>query len=340
MKNETGTKRNAPGPDVVEFVSHEVLSLFPSTGKSLDLPEKEFPEVPWDAPETWANVADFGPPREVKLVHLERKKENKTMTDWSEALQRAIDSGATTVYFPANGKEMPVLGTVHLRGKLRRLIGCEVEMGNIVRHTDRPTDFQEEFRPRFILSDGDSPTVVVENFSSWYASPGFEQKSGRALVIRSMSIYEMLTHPGGGDVFLDDVRGKQLLVEGSSVWARQLNLEGHEDPRILVEGGKLRLLGLKTEGSADIAKVRGGGSMEILGGFVYANRDGRESTMFTSEDSAFSVTIGEYNSGKKGKPFGTLVRETRAGNTRSLKHGQAPDRTYGNMLPLFSGAEK
>jgi len=48
------------------------------------------------------------------------------MTDWSQALQRAIDSGATTVFFPANGAAMPVLGTVHLRGNLRRLIGPRI----------------------------------------------------------------------------------------------------------------------------------------------------------------------------------------------------------------------
>ncbi len=334
IANTGGTKENAAGPQVAEFVSHKVLSLFPSTGRSLNLPHNAVPDVPWDDAAQWASVAAFGPPRTVELIHRDTGKK-LPMTDWSQALQRAIDSGATTVYFPANGGEMPVLGPVHLRGKLRRLIGCEVGLGNIVKDTNRPTDYQDEFRARFILSDGESPVVRVEHFMTWYASPGFEQRSTRTLVVASMSIYELLTAPGGGDVFLDDVRGKQIHVRGTSLWARQLNLEGHEVPRLLNEGGKVSVLGLKTEGSNTISVVRGGGSTEILGGFVYANRDGTGQTMCVNEDSALSVTLGETTT-KKGRAFDILVRETRGSETKELRHGQAPSRAYGNMLPLFS----
>ena len=335
IQNEAGTNESAPGPNVEEFVSHEVLSLFPSAERSLNLQIKETPEIPWDDPSDWVNVADFGPPRQVTLVPIDKGKKRKE-ADWSEALQRAIDSGATTVYFPAHGEPMPILGTVHLRGKLRRLIGCEVQLGSIVQHTNRPTDYQDELRPRFILEDGEAPAVRVENFDSWYASPGFLQRSKRALVIGGMSIYEVVTESGSGDVFLDDIRGKALRVNKSNVWARQLNLEGHEEPRIFNDGGNVWVLGLKTEGNNTISLVTGGGKTEIAGGFVYSNRDGRGQTMFVNEDSDLSVTIGESKT-NKGFVFETLVRETRGGETRELKHGDAPARGPGNMLPLFRG---
>ncbi len=337
IKNVGGTGQSPDGNTIDEFVSHEVLSLFPSSGHALGLPIKETPEVPWDNPADWANVADFGPPREVQLVHRENGKK-QTMTDWSQALQRAIDSGATTVYFPANGPEMPVLGTVHLRGKLRRLIGCEVTLGKIAKDTNRPTDYQDEFRANFILDDGESPVVQVENFDAWYASPRFEQHSKRTLVISGMSIYEVVSTEGSGDVFLDDVRGKQVNLKNSNLWARQLNMEGHEEPRVLNDGGQCWILGLKTEGNSTISVVKGGGKTEIAGGFVYANRDGRGQTMFVNDDSDLSVTIGESKT-KKGFAFETLVRETRGGQTKELKHGDAPARGPGNMLPLFSGSK-
>jgi len=50
IQNNTGTKENAAGPMVAEFVSRKVLSLFPSPGGALNLPVKETPDVPWDGP--------------------------------------------------------------------------------------------------------------------------------------------------------------------------------------------------------------------------------------------------------------------------------------------------
>ena len=50
---------------------------------------KETPEVPWDDPKTWANVDDFGADPTGKA-------------DSAAAIQKAMDSGATTVFLPGS----------------------------------------------------------------------------------------------------------------------------------------------------------------------------------------------------------------------------------------------
>jgi hypothetical protein len=57
--------------------------------------------------------------------------------------------------------------------------------------------------------------------------------------------------------------------------------------------------------------------------------------MFVVEESQASLTLGEacfIN-----QPYEILVRETRGGQTRELKRGQAPGRCGGSLLPLFAG---
>ena len=76
----------------------------------LNLPVKATPEVPWDPPGQWVSPLQFG-----------GKPGDKV--DDTAAIQRAIDSGKTTVYLP-NGRWV-VRGDLLLRGKVRRFIGCE-----------------------------------------------------------------------------------------------------------------------------------------------------------------------------------------------------------------------
>ena len=85
-----------------EFVSHPVLSAFPSPHHSLNLPIEETPEIPWDDVKDWVSVATF-PPKEVKIQTEKKLKDgsvklvNKTLLDWTDSVQQAIDSGAAFV---------------------------------------------------------------------------------------------------------------------------------------------------------------------------------------------------------------------------------------------------
>jgi len=98
------TRGQAPaGKSVKEFVSEPVLNLFPSEAKSLRLPVKEAPAPRSDPVDQWVSVMKF----------------HKGGEDISPA-PGAIDSGATTVYFPrAPTRLAPPL---KVRGKVRRLV--------------------------------------------------------------------------------------------------------------------------------------------------------------------------------------------------------------------------
>lgn len=341
-----------PAGEIAEFLSAPGHTLFASgTPRALDLPVVESPEIPWDPPAQWVNVRKFGPPRPYTLRReiyyrgdtQERlpgppggRPEVREVEDWSQALQRAIDSGATTIYFPNDGTEFFICGPVYLRGNLRRIIGCESSLARIVQHTIEPTLYQDESRPRFILEDGKAPAVVIERFNTWYAAPVFEQRSKRALVIRAMSLYELETAPGSGDVFLDDVRGKKIRINRSRLFARQLNTEGHVDPRTVNDGGTAWVLGLKTENDPALASVINGGQSEYLGVFAYANRANKKpKEMFIAENSRLSFTVGEWVT-RRGAPFDIIVRETRRGETRELKREDVPRRGHGSAVVLFS----
>ena len=292
--------------------------------------------MPWHPLEEWASVTAFGLPRTLELVHQKSGKKQK-VEDWSEALQRAIDSGAKTVYFPPGKGGYGIYGPVRLRGNVERIIGCEVPLGKVVESTEHATVYQPESRTVFILEDGAAPAVVVERFDTWYGAPRFEQRSKRALVIASMSFYELDTQPGTGHVFLEDVRCNNVTVRGSKLWGRQVNAEGHEDARIVNDGGQTWILGLKTENDPTIARIANGGISEFLGGFIYANKNHvPDKLMFINDNSTVSLTIGESVT-RRGKAFPVIVEEIRGGEKRQLKKGDTPPRGPGSMVPLYVG---
>jgi hypothetical protein len=167
-----------------------------------------------------------------------------------------------------------LFGKIHLRGNVKRIIGLENTGVSMVSSTRSKSMFADEFCPTFVLEEGTAPVVVVERFDTWYTPFVFVQESARALVVRSLSFHDVQTQAGGGDVFLEDCRAMQVVVrKGAKVWARQVNPEGGEEPRIDVQGGDFWVLGLKTEGDATIAGVGPGGRLEVVGGFIYANKN-------------------------------------------------------------------
>ncbi len=333
---------------IEEFVAGKVLSLFPSKPGSLGLPIEETPEVAWGDLSAWANIEDFG-------------ADSTDNRDDTEAIQRAIDSGAETVYFPhplPAGKEKTPLprgswkieGTVHLRGNVRRLIGgggywTMLKVGGKGRDG------------AFIIEDGNAPVVVIEDFNIVDGvardeqCPMIRHRSTRTLVVRhvnsimSNSLYR--GDVGAGKAFFEDVatqfpmNGKDrsggephyFFAKGQQIWARQLDPEKNVT-KIVNDGAVFWVLGLKSEVKSTVVETRNGGRTEILGGLNYPSLPGQgPQEMFRIIDSAMTAVIGEAGYNRR---FDTLVQETRNGETRTLKQGEAPARSGGGMLPLFT----
>lgn len=291
-------KPGSEGPDIAEYSSHPVTSPFPSPPTSPRLPVKETPEVPRDDPKIWANVDDFGADPDGK-------------TDSAAAIQKAIDSGATTVFLPGSYN---MRSSVTIRGKVRRLVGLG---GQINYGAGSP--------PAFRLGDGDAPVVLLEHLA--HVGGGLEVDTKRSLVVRSVSDCSF-TGTGKAEAaewFFEDVVTHNLQLKRQKLWARQLNIE-NEGTHLINEGGDAWILGYKTERGGTLLDTRGGGRSEVLGGFSYTTTAGKLAPMFVNTDSSVWAFFNEvcYN----GDPFSVQILETRGAKTKTVGKGDGHTTPY------------
>ena len=320
IDNQKGGKTNSD-QNIVEFVSHEVVQLFTSPKQSLNLPIKPTPEVSWDDQSNWVNVGSF-PAETITLPN------GKIVTDYTNAFQKAIDSGKSTVYF-GNGSGA-FYGTVSVRGNVKLILGIQSWMGDV----DADSNGNHA---KVVIENGTSPVVLFEGFSNMYNSFDVLHKGSRTAVFKVMMLHDVVTESGAGDLFIEDVHASSCeIAAGTDVWGRQWNTEGDRPARVLNKGGNLWVLGIKTEDDQAAVRTMSGGQSEIIGGFIYANksRDPNKIIFVNDEGSRFSATVGEWVI--RNQPFHP-VSETRDGVTKVMPLGYAPGRGQGSMLPLYTG---
>jgi len=289
-------KPGSLGPTVAEYFSHPATSPFGGPSRSLRLPIQETPDVPWDDPKTWAVVDTFG-------------ADPTGGRDSSAAIQKAIDSGATTVFFPGF---YAVAKPITVRGKVRRLLG-----------TGAWIDYTAKSKPDFIIANGDAKVVAIEHFAP--ISGGIEIATDRTVVLRSLES-PRIVHKGKGLLFLEDVATDDVrLGKGQQVWARQLNVE-NEGSHITNVGGELWVLGYKTERGGTLLSTKGGGRSEIFGTFSYTTTAGKLAPMFVTEDASVFAFFNEVC--YTGDPFAILIRETRKGVVKEFKRGNGTVTPY------------
>ena len=283
-------KLGSAGPSVAEYCSHAATSPFSSDSSSLRLTVKETPEVPFDDPKGWAVVDKFG-------------ADPTGNKDSSAAIQKAIDSGATTVFLPGFYN---LTRPVKLRGKVRRLIGVGAWI-----------DYNHHSKPDLIIEDGASPVVLIEHFDP--INGGIEINTARTVVLRSVGTSGVICKRKG-DLFFEDVTTDDLRFNaGQHVWARQLNVE-NEGTHITNNGGNLWVLGYKTERGGTLLETRGGGRSEVLGGFSYTTTAGKLAPMFVTDNSSVFTFFNEVC--YSGDPFQTLIQETRGKTTKIVKRDE------------------
>ena len=279
--------------NVVSPFRFEGEKTFAEAGKVTHLPVKETPEVPWEG--KWVNIEAFGADGEGKK-------------DSSAALQRAIDSGADTIYFPA-GKEFFFDSEVLIRGPLKRIIGLEGR-------------FFSEDKAVWRLVDGPNaaPAVIIERMSNRSGGHVIQlrHESKRTLIVSSAIGFDVEGH-GSGDLFADDLCGQLNLQQpGQSAWCRQLNVE-HQGTMCRNNGGKLWILGMKTEKIGTIIETVNGGITDAAGIFLYSNAGWREGLpAFLIENSTATLCgINERNFNRQ--PVTLWVRETQGAETRETQ---------------------
>ena len=291
-------KPGSEGPNVAEYCSHMATNPFSTPSGSLGLTVKEPPDVPLDDPATWANVDNFG-------------ADPTGLQDASVAIQKAMDSGATTVFLPGF---YALKKTVLIRGKVRRVVG----VGGWI-------DYKSEAKPDFRILDGASPVISLEHFA--FIQGGVEINTRRTVVMRSVSDCNLTNTPKaeGGDLFLEDVVTGNLKLKKQQVWARQLNVE-NEGTHLTNDGGNIWILGYKTERGGTLVHTLDGGRTEILGGFSYTTTAGKLAPMFVTDNSSVFSFFNEvcFN----GDPFQSLIRETQRKQTKTVNRGEGTTAPY------------
>ena len=281
-------------------------AAFYSPNRSLRLPVKPTPDVPWEQDlGRWAGPQQFG------------GTPNDSGND-RDALQAAINSGATTIYLPRG--DWILNGDLYLYGNAERFLGTEANL--------KTTDGTG----RIIVIDGDADTVVIERLESGLNSQAVEiqQNTARTLVLSSLTNFEYQTAPTAtdpGELFIEDYVGK-VAFRDQDVWARQLNVEtdteqdaGEPTPpqaaRIVNDGGRVWLSGVKTEKDGTVVMTLNGGETELLGTFHAGSGYSQTDPRFVTIDSSFSAALWADQVGGSGG-FDIFARETRNGETRTV----------------------
>jgi hypothetical protein len=320
-------------------MSHWASATLPgSAPRGLELPIKETPDVPYDPFSDWAMVTDFG----AKI---------DGQTDDSEALQRAIDSGKTTVCLPRG--QMVIKKPLVLRGNVRRLLGCETFL-----KFPAPIVGSKNI---FTVGESQQPVLVVERIGAWFwdnqSKANFiDNPTGRTLVLRDLNDLDDTTDQnrngrgtvisGPGELFVEDVAGRFHIKPGVKAWMRFVNPETNQDGRTTTlqaqwhlknEGGQLWALGTKTEGPGPVLVAARGGASEILGGLMYSSGGARtqDQPAFVVEDSRATIVMSEANFSNNA--YRSLIRVSKGGKaTFELLRGQTPGIAGGSMITFWS----
>lgn len=256
--------------------------------------------------------------------------------DDTTEVQRAFDSGASTIYFPFENmrRSYTVSRTITIPPTVRRVVGMHsgpsTSYGNYQDHL--PTD-----QPIIRVVGNTSEPLVLESFfpSRWpfnETRPGIEIASNRPVYIRSSGGGVIHLAAGySGKVWLEDTHTDIRIHGKHSLWAVHYNPENNQWTQgrtyVVNEGGSFWCLGMKTEAIAKHVDTKEGGRTEILGGFFRDHKvlTGDEVPYFSTTDGSISATYLQYDWGG-GHARGLQASETRGLRTKELRLSQGNHR--------------
>ena len=324
LQNSQGESREVRGPGIPQFLSKPGVSLSGMAARGMRLPIRETPTIPRDDPSQWIAPTAFGVKPDAEV-------------DASDAIQKAIDSGKSTVYLPRGSYRIG--RTVLIRGNVRRIIGLKAYLIPFGALLKKPV-------PLFRFVDGAAAIVSVEGLLTDFSVGPYcflEHNAKRALILSRLGVNfqgetrAYRTGPDGtGDLYIEDMVGHAFLFHKQQVWARQFNVEG-DGTHVENDGGTLWILGYKTEGGGTLLATRNGGKTELLGGFSYTvgNITDDPMLLIDNAEAAFSFSETCFS----GKPFPWILRETRNGLTRAISQS---DPKWGGHFTLYTsdGADR
>lgn len=321
-----------PGTSIAEYDSGPAVGQSGGKELSLNLPVEGTPYFEETNLSKWKSVVTYG-------------ADSTGRKDSSSAIQSAIDSGATTVYFPTG--VYVAAQTIHLRGNVRVLEGFGSSLnpsGNIFRDPTHPA-------PLLQIEAGAADVALNHmRIAAYYPRPspgiiGIQQDSARPFILRDSligtlpsTIAYQNTSRGSGTLFVENVSATPWrILFPENVFARQINPESNAT-KIINKGGHLWVLGLKTEGTGTNIETDQGGWTELLGGLIYPVwKIPADRPAFVVNDSraSFIYAVSNYKPAFEGRNFAIQIEETQHGETKSLLSTSLPSRGLGTMIPLY-----
>jgi hypothetical protein len=235
-------------------------------------------------------------------------------------LQDLLNSGKTTVYFPAGVYFCHTMATFTVPASVRRIIGFH----GVINHEVGESSI------RFQVAESSSEPLIIEQFGY---GVGVEHLSSRTVAIKHGK-YAYTGAAGAGDVFFEDVETDDLVFRaGQRVWMRQLNTEG-PGLHVTNEGARVWILGVKTEGKGTVVHTRAGGATEVLGTLLYPCQSftATDGPAFIIEQAAasFMYRVSSYVTNGN---YPIQVRETRDTEMREWRLTT----NTASICPLFVG---
>ncbi|MEX0326299.1 MAG: glycosyl hydrolase family 28-related protein [Puniceicoccaceae bacterium] len=289
--------------DIDTYTTAEPAALFDPLPSHLDIPDVVYPDYHSNDFDDWANVMDYG----ADWVGRE---------DDSDAIQAAIDSGKSIVYFPATGGprgEYTLEKPIYIRGNVRKIYGFNnfvYARGELFDRDDRP--------PAIIIENNSVDSVVIDGlvlFNGTRYVSYIHHNSPVDLVILDGG-GATINSPGAGDLFLEDtVLGYLHLRHPQTVYANQLNVEPFIGTKIWNNGGDLRINGYKSERNTQVFLTTNFGRTQAMGSSSLGQWEGSDnSPVFRTIDSTLTATF--VTKSQQGNSYEVVAVETQGGETR------------------------
>lgn len=285
LLDDNGTRVNATGADGT-FRNGPAYKVWEDAPEDfLHLPEVEFPEVPWDAPQDWLVLDPAG------------------LSDHTEQIRAAMQSGAETIFLKPG--VFVVSDTIRIGRSVKRIASnfAQIQLAFPLTNSGRPV---------FELGISDQPAVVIEQiWGNWQQNLReyfIHNRSNADLILRDVmwvsgGVYR--NDPAQGRLFISNVAnvpgGQQFrpdlaswIIHDQETYAFQFNPE-MALPLLVVSGGSTWIFGAKFgERQGPMVYAYDQAQVEILGGVMNVS-DGAElnpldTPIFVVEDAQITVS--------------------------------------------------